>query len=140
VTRWRRAGSLAREIAVLAEDVDKRKPKLHYKTQLFISARAVETMMPLPGWAPLVREYTIRRARQTAGEDATELWVGLEKEAEALAFAWWDGLSESERAEAIFFSPSAHRTRTTGARSWTVKSWWCWRTSLPWLRIWTSST
>jgi hypothetical protein len=91
----------------LAEDVDRRKPKLHFKAQLFASDEAISTLVPLEEWEPLVRRHLVARAQQTGRREqrvaATDLRAALSEDAEPLVERWWNGLSDAQRETAVFY-------------------------------------
>jgi hypothetical protein len=95
------------EPAYLAEDVEKRKPKLHFKAQFFASPQALDELIPLPGWAPLMRAYLAARAEQTrrreAAADARDLRAALAAEAERLVDAWGEALSPEDREKLVYY-------------------------------------
>jgi len=91
----------------LFEEATKRKPKLHLKSQFFASQRAIDTIIPLEGWEPLVRKYLRARIKQTAGcdipVDVKDLRAELEKDAAALIASWGRGLTQKERDEVFLY-------------------------------------
>jgi len=54
----------------LTADAVTRKPKIHLKAQFFTTRPVNETLLPLEGWGPLIREYILARAGQTAHADS----------------------------------------------------------------------
>jgi hypothetical protein len=95
------------EATYLTEDVEKRKPKLHLKTQFFASDPAISTLVPLPAWEPLVRDYLIARAEQTRARerhvDAKELRAALTENVGPLVESWDERSSAHERDRAMFY-------------------------------------
>jgi hypothetical protein len=47
-------------------DAETRKPKMHFKTQFFTSSQAASSALPLEAWGPLLRDYILARAEQSA--------------------------------------------------------------------------
>lgn len=93
--------------AYLAEDVEQRKPKLHFKAQFFASPEALAELIPLPSWAPLMRSYLEARAEQTrrreTAADAKDLRAALAADAERIVDAWGDALSPRDRERLIYY-------------------------------------
>jgi hypothetical protein len=90
----------------LAEDAVARKPKLHFKSQLFISGEAVSTLVPLEGWAQLVKDYLLARAEQLSSEsyvDAKRLRGAMSDNAQRLAAPWEASLTPEEKERSIFY-------------------------------------
>jgi hypothetical protein len=91
----------------LASDAEKRKPKIHLKSQFFASREALLTLVPREEWAPLVRDYIIARAEQTARlhgpADVKELRRRTSDSARPLLESWQAGLSPEERDKTIFY-------------------------------------
>jgi hypothetical protein len=81
-------------------------PKLHRKTQFFVSKTALETIVPLPEWEPLLREYAL------AGVDQAERKIYLDShryldlfidEFRTLEKKWLEKISEKEREKAVLY-------------------------------------
>jgi hypothetical protein len=100
-----RAGGFAP--AYLAEDVEKRKPKLHFKAQFFASPQALGGLIPQPSWAPLMRAYLGARAEQTrrreTAADAKDLRAALADDSERLVDAWEEELSAEDREKLVYY-------------------------------------
>jgi hypothetical protein len=94
------------EPAYLAGEELVRKPKLHLKTQFFASAEAIETIVPLPEWRDVVRDYMETRAKQLrvreTQAEAREMRAALSESAGKLAAAWWSEHS-AEQVERVTF-------------------------------------
>ena len=95
------------EPGYLSDDVEKRKPKLHLKSQFFASEQTISTVIPLEEWEPVIRKYILARARQTVHReshvDAKDLRAALEKDVAALIASWREGLSKEARDEALVY-------------------------------------
>jgi hypothetical protein len=90
----------------LAEDAAARKPKLHFKSQLFISGEAVSTLIPLVGWAQLVRDYLLARTEQLTSEsyvDAKRLRALTSDNVRIIASQWDASLTPEEDEKTIFY-------------------------------------
>jgi phosphatidylserine/phosphatidylglycerophosphate/cardiolipin synthase-like enzyme len=90
----------------LAEDAVARKPKLHFKSQLFISGEAVSTLIPLVGWAQLVRDYLLARTEQLTSEsyvDAKRLRALTSDNVRIIASQWDASLTPEEDEKTIFY-------------------------------------
>jgi hypothetical protein len=98
---------LGYEPKYLVEDVSERKPKLHLKTQFFASGQALETLLPLPEWEPVVRGYLRARVEQTArraeGRNARDLRADLSRAALRLEQASHQRLTPRQQEEVFFF-------------------------------------
>jgi len=57
------------EPAYLVADVENRKPKLHLKTQFFVSQEALDGILGVEGWRELILNYFLARAEQTSLRD-----------------------------------------------------------------------
>jgi hypothetical protein len=95
------------EPTYLAEDLEERRPKLHLKNQLFLSKKVVDTLIPQPGWGPLIRDYMqareeqiVRRQREV---DTKDLRGALAENARALVQTWLEELTAEERDKLIFY-------------------------------------
>jgi hypothetical protein len=93
----------------LTDDAVARKPKIHLKAQFFSSPQVNKTLMPLEGWGPLIRDYIIARASQSAHEDryvdVKELREQLSRRAHLLVREWAETLSaEDEERLAMFLT------------------------------------
>jgi hypothetical protein len=91
----------------LAEDVDERKPKLHLKTQMFLSDDLVESLIPLEEWAPVVETYMHARSQQLKLRnnyvEAKMLRHQLEGAAVDLGERWYSTVSEEQRNRSFVF-------------------------------------
>lgn len=93
----------------LTEDAVERKPKIHLKAQFFSSPQVNRILLPLAGWGPLVRDYIIARASQSAHEneyvDVKELREQLSRRVHLLVREWAETLSaEDEERLAMFLT------------------------------------
>jgi hypothetical protein len=86
------------------------KPKLHLKSQFFVSKQALSTLLPLEGWRDLIRDYVAARADEVTLKgsdggypDVKDRREKLAESAEPLVRTWNAGLSQEEREQAIFY-------------------------------------
>lgn len=88
-----------------SEDEEKRRPKLHLKSQFFASERTINAVIPLEGWKPLVCNYILVRAKQTRGTltDVKDLRAELAKDIAALISSVDKELSQEEKDEALIY-------------------------------------
>jgi len=95
------------EPSYYSEDVAKRKPKLHLKSQFFASKRTIDTVVPMLGWKDLVHKYILARAKQITDRetygDVKDLREILSEDAAALIASWGQELTPQERGEAILY-------------------------------------
>jgi hypothetical protein len=85
---------------------DIRMPKLHRKTQFFASKTALETLLPLPEWVPLLEEYALARVEQVQREtylDSKRYQELFIDEFRRLEERWLEQIPEEEREMAIFY-------------------------------------
>jgi hypothetical protein len=91
----------------LAEDVEERKPKLHLKSQFFISGELVSSLIPKKEWKPVVETYLYARRQQVQARDnyvdAKNLRYQLEGASEGLSETWLNTISEEQREKAFVF-------------------------------------
>jgi hypothetical protein len=60
------------EIQYIVEDVEDRRPKLHLKTSLFVSASVLRALLAAPEWRPFVLRYAEERVRDVISEESVE--------------------------------------------------------------------
>jgi hypothetical protein len=60
------------EISYIVEDVEDRRPKLHLKTNLFVSASVLRALLAAPEWRPFVLKYAEERVRDVISEETVE--------------------------------------------------------------------
>lgn len=85
---------------------DIRMPKLHRKTQFFASKTALETLVPLPEWAPLLEEYSLARVDQVERNtylDSQRYQDLFIDEFRLLEEKWLEQIPEEEREKAILY-------------------------------------
>jgi hypothetical protein len=90
----------------LTKDAAERKPKLHFKSQLFLSEDAVSTLVPLEEWADVVKDYILARAEQLASEsyvDVKRTRELMSDNVEKLVSARDASIAEQEGERAIFY-------------------------------------
>ncbi len=105
--------SLSGQLAIKGADLrylrgreDIRMPKLHRKTQFFASQEAMETLVPLPEWGPLLEEFSLARIDQVQREtylDSKRYQELFIDEFRLLETAWLANIPENEREKAILY-------------------------------------
>ncbi len=60
------------EVTYIVEDVEDRRPKLHLKTNLFVSASVLRALLEAPEWRPFVLRYAEERIRDVISEESVE--------------------------------------------------------------------
>ena len=85
----------------ITKDATPRKPNLHFKVQFFASKNAIQSIVPHPAWAQIVRKYITIRAKQTAHDsmhqDVKAMRAELEKEAHDMMQGWGESITGDER-------------------------------------------
>ena len=90
----------------LREREDIRMPKLHRKTQFFASKTALDTLVPLEEWGPLLEEYSLARVDQVQratyldSQRYQELFID---EFRWLEEKWLEQIPGEEREKAILY-------------------------------------
>ena len=90
----------------LSEDEVKRRPKLHLKSQLFVSDEAFSTLLPLEGWGDLLKQYVMAQAEVITSEtyvDVRKLRENLLKNTNVLVSRWQDTLASEKSKRYIFY-------------------------------------
>ncbi len=90
----------------LAEDVEARRPKLHRKTQLFLSSEVVSTLVPLPGWSDYLEEYAFARAEQVQSDkyvDVKKLRYRVSSGVTELVREWEGNLDAEQRSKLVIY-------------------------------------
>jgi hypothetical protein len=89
----------------LVEDVEERKPKLHFKSQFFGSPESLETLIPRPEWLPAIREFSDSMLEQAASGDryvdVKAARAAMQEDLQLLGERWWADLSPAERERVI---------------------------------------
>ena len=89
-----------------AQDVEKRKPKLHLKTNFFAS-KEMQKFLAWEGWDDVLRYYLQYRAALTAREeiyvDVRDVPEELEEAASMLIDSYWDALPEDEKQQVMYY-------------------------------------
>ena len=104
-----RAGQLAikgADLRYLRGREDIRMPKLHRKTQFFASKEAMDTLVPLPEWGPLLEEYSLARIGQVQREtylDSQRYQNLFIDEFHQLEEKWMSSIPEIEREKVILY-------------------------------------
>ncbi|MGD9346051.1 MAG: hypothetical protein PVH84_09335 [Candidatus Aminicenantes bacterium] len=94
------------EPSYLAQDEEKRMPKLHFKAQFFASFQALSSLLEVPGWGQLIREYILVRAKALEREgyvSVKELRAELSEEIRAIVEKWYDSLTPEQHKNMIFY-------------------------------------
>jgi len=90
----------------LREREDIRMPKLHRKTQFFASKEAMDTLVPLPEWGPLLEKFSLARIDQVQREtylDSQRYQNLFIDEFRRLEEKWLASIPEKEREKAILY-------------------------------------
>jgi hypothetical protein len=105
--------SLSGQLALKGADLrylrgreDIRMPKLHRKTQFFASKEAMDTLVPLQEWAPLLEEFSLARVDQIQREtylDSQRYQELFIDEFRRLEDRWLRQIPEDEREKAILY-------------------------------------
>jgi hypothetical protein len=94
-------------VEYLTEDVDDRRPKLHLKTQFFASGEALESLITMDEWKPVVVAYFRARVKQLQVRgtyvDAKELRRMLSESAEPLGEKWYSQTPQEIQEKAYFY-------------------------------------
>ncbi|MCK5619981.1 MAG: hypothetical protein KAJ17_11295, partial [Candidatus Krumholzibacteria bacterium] len=95
------------DVEYLTEDVDDRRPKLHLKAQFFASGEALESLITMEEWKPVVVAYFQARAKQLQVRgtyvDAKELRQMLSDSAEPLGEKWRSQTPAEIQEKAFFY-------------------------------------
>ena len=95
------------EAGYLADDVEPRKPKLHLKVQFFGSYEAIQSLVPLKEWEPLVAAYIKARARQVQVRkeyvDVKSFSADLSDKSRPLVQRWFKSATPEEIEKTFFF-------------------------------------
>jgi hypothetical protein len=94
------------EPSYLAQDQEKRKPKLHFKAQFFGSSDALSSLLEVPGWGQLIREYILARAKALESDayvGVKDLRAEYSEETQAMVEDWYSSLSPEQRENMIFY-------------------------------------
>lgn len=90
----------------MAQDQEKRKPKLHFKTQFFGSFQALTSLLEVEGWGQLIREDALEKAKALS----RETYVGVKnvqgefrKKNQAIVKEWYSSLNPDQRQKMIFY-------------------------------------
>ena len=99
------------ELEYIVEDVEARRPKLHLKTNLFVSSSVLRALLAAPEWRPFVLKYAEERVRDVMSEetvqgsrDAQELGRALRPEFLELLMSVERILSEDGAETAAMFN------------------------------------
>jgi hypothetical protein len=99
------------QVEYIVEDVEDRRPKLHLKTNLFVSASVLRALLAAPEWGPFVLRYAEERVRDVISEEtvegyrsATELGRALRPEFVALVESVNRSLAEDEEDRVALYN------------------------------------
>lgn len=90
----------------LREREDIRMPKLHRKTQFFASKTALNSLLPLEEWGPLLEEYSLARVEQVQRVtylDSQRYQALFIDEFRRLEEIWLEKTPEEERERSILY-------------------------------------
>jgi hypothetical protein len=94
------------EPSYLAQDKEKRKPKLHYKVQFFGSFQALSSLFEIDGWGQLIREDVLARAKAlTSGTyiEIKDLDSKIRDDRQEMVEKWYFSLTPVQREKMIFY-------------------------------------
>jgi hypothetical protein len=94
------------EPSYLAQDQEKRKPKLHFKAQFFGSFQALSSLLEVPGWGQLIREYILARAKALESDvyvGVKDLRAEYSEETQTMVEKWYHSLSPEQHENMIFY-------------------------------------
>lgn len=94
------------EPTYLAQDQEKRKPQLHFKAQFFGSFHGLTSMLDVPGWGQLIREYLLVRAKALESDvfiSVKDLSSEYSEEALEMIDDWYSSLSPEQHENMIFY-------------------------------------
>jgi hypothetical protein len=88
------------------EDIEKRRPKLHLKTNFFAS-REMQDLLGWDGWDDVIINYLRYRAAQTGREDVyvdvKDVPEELNEAVNKLLGSYWDSLREDEKRRVMYY-------------------------------------
>lgn len=85
------------ELEYIVRDVEDRRPKLHLKTNLFVSASVLRALLAAPEWRSFVRKYAEERVRDVVSEETVEGYRAATELGRALRPAFVELLTSVER-------------------------------------------
>jgi hypothetical protein len=95
------------EPVYLADDAVTRKPKLHLKTQFFASSEAIQSLLPLKEWKPVMNAYLKGRAEQIRVRetriDVKALGRATTEQAKPLFERWYQTATPEQKEKTFFF-------------------------------------
>jgi hypothetical protein len=98
------------DLEYVIEDVEVRRPKLHLKTNLFVSSGILQVLVESPEWRPFVREYVRQRVLDVQSErspeeyrDVRDLEVAVRQQFYDLLQSTRDLATEEQRETAVFY-------------------------------------
>lgn len=90
----------------LAQDQEKRKPKLHFKTQFFGSFQALSSLLEVSGWGQLIRENILAKAKVLESDrniGIKEVQAEISKKNQTIVEEWYSSLSPEQHEKIIFY-------------------------------------
>jgi hypothetical protein len=88
------------------EDIDKRKPKIHLKTN-FLASKEMQGLLAWNGWDDVMLNYLRRRAaftgRQETYVDIKDTPEELNEAVNRLLGSYWDSLTDEEKRRVIYY-------------------------------------
>ncbi|MBW1743843.1 MAG: hypothetical protein JRJ47_10525, partial [Deltaproteobacteria bacterium] len=92
--------------AYLTEDIEKRKPKMHLKTNFFAS-KEMQDLLAWGGWDDFILNYLRYRGAQTGRKDVyvdvKDVPEELNEAANKLLVSYWDSLSDEEQQRVMYY-------------------------------------
>jgi len=90
----------------LAQDQEKRKPKLHAKIQFFGSFQALSSLFQIDGWGQLIRENVLTRAKALESDTyigVKDIRAESQEKNQALVEEWYSSLTSEQHEKMIFY-------------------------------------
>ena len=94
------------EPSYLAQDKEKRKPKLHSKAQFFGSFQALSSLLEIDGWGKLIREDVLIKAKALMSDTyigVKDLRSQVSEDRHAMVEKWYTSLTPEQHEKMIFY-------------------------------------
>jgi hypothetical protein len=90
----------------LAQDQEKRKPKLHFKAQFFGSFQALSSLLEIDGWGRLIREDVLAKAKALESDTyvgVKDLGSQIREDRQKIVEEWYSSLTPEQHEKMIFY-------------------------------------
>jgi hypothetical protein len=90
----------------LAQDQEKRKPKLHFKAQFFGSFQALSSLLEIDGWGQLIREDVLAKAKALTSDTyigVKDLRSQISEDRQTMVEEWYSSLTPEQHEKMIFY-------------------------------------